>query len=148
VDAISILIIVIALMAVFGCTCWMLYRSWGSFPSRTNLQSFLLSVVTLEDNNSEARSPLAQSNKILAIKAIREQTGMSLQATSDYAKTLPNAPAHGLLGLAAWVPRDTLEMAAEARRLLEQGNRIQAIERVRELTGMSLKEATVYVEAL
>lgn len=36
----------------------------------------------------------------------------------------------------------------EIRRLLAHGNKIQAIKRVRELTGLGLKEAKDYVDAL
>jgi len=145
-DSIGI-IIVIALMAAFESVWWMLYRSWGPFPTRTKLPSSL-PLLAAPDNNAGACRVLAQSNKILAIKGIRELTGMELQAARDYIETLPNAPTLALLSVAAWVPSNTPQMAAEARRLLEDGNRIHAIKRVRELTGMSPKEATAYVEAL
>lgn len=46
------------------------------------------------------------------------------------------------------VPADSAAVAAEARRWLERGNKIEAIKKVRELTGMGLKEAKDYVESL
>ncbi len=40
------------------------------------------------------------------------------------------------------------DQAEEVRRLLAQGRKIEAIKRVRQLTGMGLKEAKEYVESL
>ena len=45
-------------------------------------------------------------------------------------------------------PPVTLDSDDEVRRLLAAGNKIQAIKRVRELTGIGLKEAKDYVDSL
>jgi ribosomal protein L7/L12 len=146
VDYTAILIIVIALSGVFGSVWWMLYRCWGPFPARTKRPP--LPPLVVPDNSMQTRRELAQSNKIRAINVIRERTGMGQQAASDYIESLSNGTALALLSVEAWVPSNTLQFVVEANRLLEQGNRVQAIKRVRELTGMSLKEAKVYVDAL
>ena len=45
-------------------------------------------------------------------------------------------------------PALTMDVEADARALLAAGHKIEAVKRVRELTGMGLKEAKDYVETL
>jgi ribosomal protein L7/L12 len=73
---------------------------------------------------------------------------MGLKEAKDYVEALPNAPALASLSSAAPAPVGGSQVEAEARRLLAAGNKIEAIKRVRELTGMGLKEAKDYVESL
>ena len=61
---------------------------------------------------------------------------------ADYQPTLPSGPAPRPQ------PQLTGDVEADARALLAQNKKIHAIKRVRELTGLGLKEAKDYVDAL
>ncbi len=59
------------------------------------------------------------------------------------------ASAHRLPTSVTALPSDVVELAGpEIARLVAEGQKIQAIKRVRELTGISLKEAKDYVDQL
>jgi ribosomal protein L7/L12 len=94
---------------------------------------------------------MAGGNKIAAIKRVRELTGLGLKEAKDYVEGLPLA---ALPDLPAPVAQqhssvDVPEYAlAEVAALLAQGNKIAAIKHLRELTGLGLKEAKDYVEAM
>jgi ribosomal protein L7/L12 len=94
---------------------------------------------------------LAGGNKIEAIKRVRELTGLGLKEAKDYVEAMPrSAPSD--LPIAAPAPVSNAHPAAadlaEVSALLAGGNKIEAIKRMRELTGLGLKEAKDYVEAM
>ena len=105
---------------------------------------------SLPDSSGEAevRALLAQGNKIAAIKRARELAGMGLKDAKDYVDALP--PGGAMPPLPAASQDIPVDVAAdpEVRQLLAGGNKIAAIKRVRELTGVGLKEAKDYVDAL
>jgi ribosomal protein L7/L12 len=98
--------------------------------------------------DDEIRDLLAQGNKIQAIKRVREITGMGLKEAKDYVEALPQAPSLNELTTVQPAQPVSLDVEQEARRLLASSGKIQAIKRVRELTGWGLKEAKDYVDAL
>jgi ribosomal protein L7/L12 len=87
----------------------------------------------------EARELMAQDRKIVAIKLVREKTGMGLAEAKSLVKSWSYSeparrPARG-------------DWEAEARALASAGRKIEAIKVVRERTGLGLKEAKDLVES-
>lgn len=104
-------------------------------------------------DEGEVRALLGGGQKIEAIKLVRERTGMGLKEAKDYVDRLEvNAPGTG----AAFpeVSRGASMNVAEAEHdeqvqaLLRDGNKLGAIKRVMELTGLGLKEAKELVDAM
>jgi ribosomal protein L7/L12 len=99
-------------------------------------------------SHEEIQALVAQGKKIDAIKRVREMTGLGLKEAKDYVEQLSHA-----LPLAQHNPDRSLSILStdveqEARQLMVQRGKIHAIKRVREVTGMGLKEAKDYVESL
>ena len=141
------LIVVIAVVVVVVAVVVFQRVSWGSFPGETRLPTSIPLAQLDAAGDAEVRALLAGGNKIAAIKRVRELTGMGLKDAKDYVEALPP----GAIQTVSDTPRTMSGDAAadpEVRALLAGGNKIAAIKRVRELTGMGLKEAKDYVEAL
>lgn len=103
------------------------------------------------DVPADVQALLAQGQKIEAIKRVRELTGLGLKEAKDYVDALQRGGA--LPALPATTVSDvptagTSQLEQDARALLARGQKIDAIKRVRELTGWGLKEARDYVERL
>jgi len=158
-DSLTLMAIVLAVLAVVVVVI-VLRRRQDSSYSRMSLSL---------DDNAIATSPArhnsmaissadiaaisalaAGDNKIAAIKRMRELTGLGLKEAKDYVEALPLAapadpPTPALTPAAnAAVTPDLAEVSA----LLAGGNKIAAIKRLREVTGVGLKEAKDYVEAM
>ena len=89
----------------------------------------------------EVHNLIRKGKKIKAIKRLRELTGMGLKEAKDYVDNW-GEPASPPVGISP----ETLEF--EVRELIRQGRKVMAVKRVRELTGMGLKEAKDYVDSL
>lgn len=98
--------------------------------------------------DSELQRFLAQGQKIEAIKWVRELTDMSLQEAKDYVEALAYGEPLPAPSSTPVKSASSVEVEQEARRLLADRNKIEAIKRVRELTHMSLQEAKDFVESL
>lgn len=98
--------------------------------------------------DQEIRELLARGKKIQAIKLVRDQTGLDLQEAKDYVEALPSDPLMSQMEYGQSTPTLPFDAEQEIRRLLTNGDKIQAIKRVRELTGLGLKEAKDYVDSL
>lgn len=101
------------------------------------------------DVPADVQTLLAQGKKIEAIKRVRELTGLDLKEAKDYIEGIERGVA--LTGVSTQPPPlngDPGTVEQEARQILATGNAIAAIKRVRELTGLGLKEAKEYVDAL
>jgi ribosomal protein L7/L12 len=100
----------------------------------------------------ELRAILATGNKIEAIKRCRELTDLGLKECKDFVESLPaSGPVYAAphaRRVAAPTPGVSIEALEEVRALLAYGNKIGAIKRYRELTGLGLKEAKDFVESL
>ncbi len=100
----------------------------------------------------ELRTLLAAGNKIEAIKHYRELTGLGLKEAKDFLESLPaSGPVYAAphaRRVAAPQPGVSEAALNEVRALLARGNKIEAIKRYRELTGLGLKEAKDFVELL
>lgn len=107
--------------------------------------------VTLDSaQESEIRALIAAGNMIGAIKRMREFAEIGLADAKRVVEDMQQGVATILRPEP--VPQPTLAAYASADRevqlALARGNKIEAIKRVRELTGMGLKEAKDVVEAL
>lgn len=105
---------------------------------------------TLSPLDHHVRKLAAEGNKIEAIKAVREHTGLGLKEAKDYVEAIPNVvPLANFVQPAAVVePADGDALRQEAMALVAQNKAIEAIKLVRERTGLGLKEAKDYVDAL
>jgi ribosomal protein L7/L12 len=98
---------------------------------------------------SQVKELLAQGRKIEAIKLARETNGISLQAAKDSVEAIEQhgRPTLGEMGMMSTV-RLAQELGNEVQHLVAQGQKIEAIKRVREQTGLGLKEAKEIVDRL
>ncbi len=98
---------------------------------------------------AEVRRLLAAGNKIQAIKEVRDQTGLGLKEAKDYVDALERTP-HADVPTRAEVPPSAAVSTADPEVIaqLSRGNKIAAIQRMRELTGLGLREAKDLVDGL
>jgi ribosomal protein L7/L12 len=147
-DTTTLIIIVAA--AILAVIFALLLRrlSWGSSPGYTQLPLRPTPVRLDPAAERELRELVARGQKIDAIKRARELTGLGLKEAKEYVESLPLAPTVVDAATMAAAQPDEREVEREARALLESGNTIAAVKRVRELTGWGLKEAREYVQSL
>jgi len=92
-------------------------------------------------------------NKVMAIKLVRERTGMGLREAKEYVDALDrDMPSH-TSGASQWNEaraRQAHEDAADMVSAMRDagGDRIEAIRRVQGTTGLTLKESKAFVDAL
>lgn len=97
------------------------------------------------------RKLVAEGNKIEAIKAVREHTGLGLKEAKDYVEAIPHVAPLANVGGAGPVDhalQDEATMREAAHRLVAQGQKIEAIKLIRESTGWDLKRSKDYADAL
>jgi ribosomal protein L7/L12 len=147
-----------AVLVVAGIGLVVLRRSWGGSLDRTPMPPQQSAggglpnhpIVNVSDHTvREVQSLVARGNKIQAIKLLRDLTGMGLKEAKDYVESLPpgaalDVPPH----VEARQQAISEQGLAEVRALMARGNKIEAIKRCRELTGLGLKEAKDFVESL
>ncbi|MEV0274131.1 ribosomal protein L7/L12 [Hamadaea sp. NPDC050747] len=100
------------------------------------------------DSHEDLAALLARGQKIQAIKLYRERTGVGLKEAKNAVEAMAagRVPFAVRPPLAGRPPAD--EVAAQAADLKARGQIIQAIKLVREKTGLGLKEAKDFVDAL
>lgn len=147
---INILLILVAVI-IIGIVIVILQQSWDRNSSSHQMMpppSRPSNIANDPAEDSEIQWFLAQGQKIEAIKRVRELTSMSLKEAKDYVEALARGeslPAPPSMPVRSALP---VEVEQEARRLLADRNKIEAIKRVRELTHMNLNEAKDFVESL
>jgi ribosomal protein L7/L12 len=103
------------------------------------------------DLEAEVRALVADGSKIGAIKRLVDRSGMSLSEAKRYVEALPatltTISARPQAFTDSPIPTPE-EIERAARGFLARGSKIEAIKHVRELTGLGLKEAKEYVDAL
>ncbi len=99
----------------------------------------------MDNLEQEVRFLLEQGKKIEAVKRVVQQTGKGLKESKDYVDALQAESAAGA-GHKVGLSQETLEF--EVRHLVARGRKIEAIKKVRELTGMGLKEAKDFVDSV
>ncbi len=98
--------------------------------------------------DGEIRQLLTQGQKIEAIKRVRQVTGWDLTKAKHYVEALSNASPLEPPRQNRPVSLDNKQLHLIVRQLLAQGQKIEAIKRVRQQTGLGLKEAKDYVDQL
>ncbi len=109
--------------------------------------------MTMAAADSVVRAMAARGEKIEAIKMVREMTGLGLKEAKDYVEALPNAPsmmvvARQMVMASSAQAGGSASVRTEAAALVARGEAIAAIKLVHDRTGMGLKEAKEYVDAL
>ena len=97
---------------------------------------------------AEVSALLAGGNKIEAIKRLRELTGLGLKEAKDYVEAMPSGGPLPTLPSPVSAPPASAGDLTEVHALAQQGHKIEAIKRYRQLTGVGLKEAKDYVDRL
>ena len=96
----------------------------------------------------EARALLASGDTIGAVKRVRELTGWGLKQCREYVQSLAPTLPGSAPPIGGPSPLSDPATDPDVQVQLARGNKIQAIKRVRELTGWGLKEAKDYVDGL
>ena len=151
-DPLTLVAIALAVLAVI-VTVVVLRRSWGSsLPSEPHRPSVEQPVVLVrsigEPDMAEVAALLARGNKIEAIKRVRALTGLGLKEAKDYVESIPAGPPLPPLPSAELTQPAASDTLAEVQSLAARGQKLEAIKRYRELTGVGLKEAKDYVDRL
>jgi ribosomal protein L7/L12 len=150
-----ILIVVgIIVLVALGSAAMILSRSWGGSFGRTGAlppdafpTARYSGPADIPDHERAAiRALIDGGNTIAAIKRVRELTGLGLKEAKDYVEGWQHTGAAPVLN--AGTGSTSTEGLAGVHALMLQGNKIQAIKVYRELTGVGLKEAKDYVDAL
>jgi len=102
---------------------------------------------TPDEMHVQVQALAQQGNKLQAIKLLRQQTGMSLAEAKQYVEQLSVADGQEPI-LPSSARTCSAEQLAELRVLAQQGQKIEAIKRYREITGVGLKEAKDTIDAL
>jgi ribosomal protein L7/L12 len=147
----SILLFVLGacgIVIVLGLAVFVLARRWSEVPAPRVVTPPSPPARAGRTPDEEIQDLLARGKKIEAIKRVRAVTGMGLKDAKDYVEALPHAPPLGQVVPVGQVQPPTHDVETEARRLLKDGGKIAAIKRVRELTGLGLKEAKDYIDSL
>jgi ribosomal protein L7/L12 len=156
-DSTTLILIAVFALLVIVAALWVRRISWGSSAGYTQLTPHARPSVRLDPSaEHQLREMVANGQKIQAIKQTRQLTGLGLKEAKDYVESLPPAaptaaiagPAMSVGPIATIAHVDSSEVEREARAILARGNKIEAIKRVRELTGLGLKEAKDIVDAL
>ena len=100
---------------------------------------------------TRVRELYAAGDKVKAVKALREATGLGLADAVRIADKLgatagPKQPA-GTSSSSA-VPSISKADERQVRSLVESGQTLEALRLIRQLTGMDLREAKAYIEKL
>lgn len=134
---------VCALMALGAL---MLLLALANRPSRSEVPAMPLSQLAHLD--PELQALIAQDKKIEAIKRVREAGKVSLKEAKDYVESLAMGKTSPMTDLPTPTMPPTPALKAKVRELLAAGKKIEAIKMVRDESGMGLKEAKEYVEAI
>jgi ribosomal protein L7/L12 len=113
--------------------------------------STMPTTATLAPLDHHVRKLVAEGNKIEAIKAVREHTGLGLKEAKDYVEAIPNVVPLANFGHGDPVAqelKDEATVRAAAWQLVAKGQKIEAIKLIRENTGWDLKRSKDYADAL
>ena len=133
----------IAVLVLIGLLVMALRRSWGSSFESTGAPR---RSADLPEAERQAVLALCRAgNKIAAIKRVRELTDVGLKQAKEYVDALET----GMAPEPSFdrEPPRTPDLA-EVHAIAQAGNKIGAIKLYRELTGVGLKQAKDYVDAL
>jgi ribosomal protein L7/L12 len=145
----TLIILGVVVLVLLGTAAMILQRSWGSSLDRAGMAPSVHynSAADVPDAERAAiRALIDGGNKIAAIKRVRELTGMNLKEAKEYVESWQ--PTNAAPDLTLSIDSPPAADLQEVHRLTLHGQKIQAIKLYRELTGVGLKEAKDYVDAL
>jgi ribosomal protein L7/L12 len=98
---------------------------------------------------AQVKALIAQGKKLDAIRLVRESNGLSLADAKDAVEAIGQhgRPTLGEMGMMSTV-RLAQALSEEVQQLVARGEKIEAIKRIREQTGLGLKEAKELVDRL
>lgn len=151
----DLLNILIAIVVVLPAALAVAALLRPSFRHRSEAVSSLGKVAPPDENLELAVRGLLRGprpSKIMAIKVVRERTGMGLKEAKEYvdAVTVGTRPRGGSMAVsAAPIASSSPELAAivQSARAARAG-KITAIKQVRDASGMGLKEAKDFVDSI
>jgi ribosomal protein L7/L12 len=158
----TLLLTAVAAIVVLAVATLIVRRFWGdsvveptpfdqpSPPIRADQPPPIVTLTSSQE--AQIRDLLAHGNKIEAIRQVRTFTALGLAEAKEWIEQIER-------GGAVAQPAPTLPTAMNSQKTdvqddrevqlaLAKGNKIVAIKRVRELTGVGLKEAKDYVDRL
>ena len=144
--AAAIIILPIVLTKLFSGKSRDTDKVLGAYTPPAKPEAHVADTVPIE---VQVKQLIAQGRKIEAIKLVRETNGISLEAAKDSVEAIEKhgRPTLGEMGMMSTV-RLAQELGNEVHHLVAQGEKIEAIKRVRERTGLGLKEAKDIVDRL
>lgn len=106
--------------------------------------------MSLEETVPEVMKLLSQDKKIQAIKYVKDNTGVGLKEAKDWvekyeASVVAVSPEIDATPVEAYVPDAITE---QARKLLSEGRKMEAVKLVKYNSNLGLKECKDYVEKL
>ncbi|MCQ2515456.1 MAG: ribosomal protein L7/L12 [Saccharofermentans sp.] len=112
--------------------------------------TILATPMSLEDTVPEVMNLLSQDRKLEAIKYIRDKTGISLKEAKDFVEKYADSevivsPQLANALVENYVPDNITE---QAKVLLSQGRKMEAIKLVKDNSNLGLKDCKDYVEKL
>ena len=137
-----------ALILMFISWLWLRYKRGEPTPPPAPPPGINL------EGDTVLRQFITEKRRMDGIKHVREMTGAGLKEAKDYVDWLSYQMRGSGSGRDEGVtpkPMMSLDAAAHDFQVLDwltQGNKLQAIKRVRQLTGIGLKEAKDFVEAI
>jgi ribosomal protein L7/L12 len=152
-DALTLAAVVLAVLAVI-VTVVVLRRSWGgviehpALPLADSMPPARSNISISEPDRSEISALLARGNKIEAIKRLRQLTGLGLKEAKEYVEAMPRSGTPPPPPPSAHISATASADLSDVHLLAQQGQKIEAIKRYRQLTGVGLKEAKEYVDRL
>ena len=152
-DSLTLMAIALVVLAVVVTVTVLIRRrqdsSFGRMPLSLDDPPASRNSVAISSADLAAISVLlAGDNKIAAIKRLRELTGLGLKEAKDYVEAMPGAGPLPSLPSGGSAPPAGVGDLADVHALAQQGRKIEAIKRYRQLTGLGLKEAKDYVDRL
>jgi ribosomal protein L7/L12 len=142
-----LILLMLAVVILLGYVLFAVFRMWGTMPVPTGMPP-LANISLGGEHDLEIQQLIAQGKTIDAIKRVRELTGLGLKESKDYVDQLPKMAPLTQFAAEPVPSMPTAAVEQEIRQMLMQQQKIHAIKRVRELTGMGLKEAKDYVDSL
>lgn len=142
-----VILLILGGLLIVGFLLFSVFRRWGTMPAATTATS-LAQIPPELDGDEEIRRLVAQGNKIQAIKRVRDLSGLGLKEAKDYVDRLPQGSPREDAAAQPAVSMPDAALEQEIQQLLAHGQKIHAVKRVRELTGLGLKESKDYVDAV
>lgn len=140
--------IILLAVIVVGLVLIAVLRMRRSHDTSSSQAAMISGVHVPDDVLSEVRSFLDAGDKIRAIQRVHEVTHCGLRAAKNYVDALTHNPTPSSFPAAPAVPNPDVDIQQIALRFLSKGQKLEAIKRVREVTGWGLREAKDYVEAV